>query len=244
MLRNQIENGILSPGDRLPPENALAEEYGISRMTARRATEGLVTEGILVRHPGKGTFVADDKVPFMATTLSSFSGTMRALGLAVTSKVIELDLVEPPPRVLNDLKLIAQQRAVFLRRVRYINGEAIAIMSSYMPEQYFQALRAADLSHQPITQVMEAASGLKIVKADDYLEASLARAEEAALLEIRVGAPVFLGRGILYRVARNTGAFQQSGISWRQVSSQSLGQQHCRNRISAVDAQPAGRSRG
>jgi GntR family transcriptional regulator len=198
IIRNQIENGNLNPGDRLPPENALAEDYGISRMTARRATEALVTEGILVRHPGKGTFVADDKVPFVASTLSSFSGTMRALGLAVTSKVTELDLVEPPPKVISDLRLQPQQRAVFLRRVRYINGEAIAIMSSYVPGQYFQALREADLSHQPITSVMEAASGLKIVKADDYLEASLARPEEAALLEIRVGAPVFLGRGILY----------------------------------------------
>jgi GntR family transcriptional regulator len=88
--------------------------------------------------------------------------------------------------------------AAFLRRVRYINGEAIAIMSSYMPGTYFQALQQADLSHQPITQVMEAASGLKIVKADDYLEASLARPEEAELLGIRVGAPVFLGRGVLY----------------------------------------------
>ena len=198
IIRNQIEMGILNPGDRLPPEVTLAEEYGISRMTARRATNALVTDGILVRQPGKGTFVADDKVPFMVTTLSSFSRTMRGLGLAVTSKVIALDLVEPPPKVIRDLNLQPGQMAVFLRRVRYINGEAIAIMSSYMPGAYFQALQEADLSHQPITQVMEAASGLEIVKADDYVEASLARPEEAALLGIVVGAPVFLGRGILY----------------------------------------------
>ncbi len=198
ILRDQIEKGVINPGDRLPPENALAAEYGISRMTARRATEALVTDGILIRQPGKGTFVADDKVPFMASTLSSFSGTMRGLGLAVMSKVIELDRVEPPPKVMRDLQLQPGALAAFLRRVRYINGEAIAIMSSYMPASYFQALQEADLSHQPITQVMEAASDLKIVKADDYLEASLARPEEADLLDIRVGAPVFLGRGILY----------------------------------------------
>jgi GntR family transcriptional regulator len=198
ILRQQIENGVLNPGDRLPPENTLAAEYGISRMTARRATEALVTDGILVRHPGKGTFVADDKVPFMASTLSSFSSTMRGLGLAVTSRIIELDLVTPSPKVVRDLRLQPGEQAVFLRRVRYINGEAIAVMSSYMPGAYLLALQEADLSHQPITQVMEAASGLRIVKADDYLEASLARPEEAELLGIRIGAPVFLGRGILY----------------------------------------------
>lgn len=190
--------GVLNPGDRLPPENALAAEYDISRMTARRATDALVTEGLLVRQPGKGTFVADDKVSFMATTLSSFSRTMRGLGLAVRSRVIALDLVKPPPKVVTQLKLAPDEMAVFLRRVRYINNQPIAVMSSYMPDSFFDPLREADLSQQPITQVMEAASGLEMVRSDDYLEASIARPEEAELLDIRVGAPVLLGRGILY----------------------------------------------
>ncbi|MCY3947480.1 MAG: GntR family transcriptional regulator [Anaerolineaceae bacterium] len=198
LLRNQIEAGGAKAGDRLPAELALAQQYGISRMTVRRAINALVTENILVRRPGKGTFVASEKVPFMATTLTSFSGVMRGLGLAVTSRVIALDLRSPPAPVASELRLPAGAAAAYLRRVRYINGEAIAIMSSWMPATCFAALQQADLTSEPITRVMERAEGISIVRADDWLEATLARKEEARLLTIQVGDPVFLGRGVLY----------------------------------------------
>ena len=198
LLRSQIHSGELQAGDRLPAENALARQYGISRMTVRRAIKSLVTESVLVRRPGKGTFVAGEKVPFLANTLTSFSGVMRGLGLAVSSRVIALDLASPPPQISRELHLPAGEQASFLRRVRYINGEAIAIMSSWMPASCFRALKQADLTSEPITQVMERAAGMVIVRSEDWLEATLARPEEADLLTIRPGAPVFLGRGVLY----------------------------------------------
>ncbi len=198
LLRNQIESGSARAGDRLPTELSLAQQYGISRMTVRRAINALVTENILVRRPGKGTFVASGKVPFMASTLTSFSGVMRGLGLAVTSRVIALELRSPPTAVASELRLHAGEAAAYLRRVRYINGEAIAIMSSWMPATCFAELQQADLTSEPITRVMERAEGISIVRADDWLEATLARGEEARLLTIQVGDPVFLGRGVLY----------------------------------------------
>jgi len=198
LLRARMENGELQAGDRLPPEHALAQQYGISRMTVRKAIETLATESLLVRRPGKGTFVAGDKVPVMASTLSSFSGVMRGLGLAVTSRVIALKLDVPPLQVTQELQLAPGQKAAFLRRVRYINGEAIAIMSSWMPAFCFPVLQTADLGSEPITSVMERAGGITIVRAEDWLESTLARPEEAELIHIRPGAPVFLGRGVLY----------------------------------------------
>jgi GntR family transcriptional regulator len=197
-LRSQIDSGQLRPGDRVPSEKELAAIYDVSRMTARRATDALVTEGVLVRQPGKGTFVAQDKLPFAAATLSSFSNTMRVLGLSVTSRVIDLQLVDPPLKVVKDLQLIPGQQVVYLRRLRLIDGEPMALMSTFMAESFYPALAAADLSAQPITQIMEAASGLKLVASRDHIEASLARPDEAELLGIRTGAPVLLARGIVY----------------------------------------------
>ncbi|MCE2490652.1 MAG: GntR family transcriptional regulator [Anaerolineae bacterium] len=198
LLRDQIESGGAKAGDRLPPELSLARQFGISRMTVRRAINALVTENILVRRPGKGTFVASEKVPFAGSTLSSFSGVMRGLGLDVRSRVITLELRPPPNRIASELRLHAGEAAAFLRRVRHINGEAIAIMSSWMPATCLAALQQADLTSEPITMVMERAVGISIVRADDWLEATLAREEEAQLLTIQVGDPVFLGRGVLY----------------------------------------------
>src|SRR5579862_8569605 len=57
-LRTAIESKMLAPDDALPPERDLAEEFSISRITVRKAIDGLVAEGLLTRKQGSGTFVA------------------------------------------------------------------------------------------------------------------------------------------------------------------------------------------
>src|ERR1700739_977268 len=56
-LRQAIETRLLSPDDALPPERDLATEFAVSRITVRKAIDGLVNEGMLVRRQGSGTFV-------------------------------------------------------------------------------------------------------------------------------------------------------------------------------------------
>jgi DNA-binding GntR family transcriptional regulator len=56
-LRLRIATGELRVGDRVPPESVLTEQYGVSKMTAARALEQLVAEGLIVRRSGSGSFV-------------------------------------------------------------------------------------------------------------------------------------------------------------------------------------------
>jgi GntR family transcriptional regulator len=56
-LRQAIETRVLGPDDALPPERDLAEDFSVSRITVRKAIEGLVAEGLLVRRQGSGTFL-------------------------------------------------------------------------------------------------------------------------------------------------------------------------------------------
>lgn len=60
-IKEQIEKGILKPNDKLPSENQLSEEFGISRHTIRKAIGILENEGYVVAEHGKGTFVASRK---------------------------------------------------------------------------------------------------------------------------------------------------------------------------------------
>ena len=78
-LREAIENRILGPDDALPPERDLAEELSVSRITVRKAIDGLVEEGLLVRRQGSGTFVSN-RVEKNFSKLTSFSEDMRARG--------------------------------------------------------------------------------------------------------------------------------------------------------------------
>lgn len=78
-LRDAIENRILGPDDALPPERDLAEELSVSRITVRKAIDGLVEDGLLVRRQGSGTFVSN-RVEKNFSKLTSFSEDMRARG--------------------------------------------------------------------------------------------------------------------------------------------------------------------
>jgi DNA-binding GntR family transcriptional regulator len=57
LLRARIESGELGPGDRLPSQPTLVQEYGVAKMTAAKALRVLVDEGLAVTVPGMGTFV-------------------------------------------------------------------------------------------------------------------------------------------------------------------------------------------
>ena len=78
-LRQAIETRVLGPDDALPPERELAEDFSVSRITVRKAIEGLVGEGLLVRRQGSGTFVLA-RVEKNFSKLTSFSEDMRARG--------------------------------------------------------------------------------------------------------------------------------------------------------------------
>src|ERR1700749_1554215 len=78
-LRQAIETRLLSPEDALPPERDLATDFNVSRITVRKAIDGLVNEGMLVRRQGSGTFVRA-RVEKNFSKLTSFSEDMRARG--------------------------------------------------------------------------------------------------------------------------------------------------------------------
>src|ERR1700724_2481065 len=78
-LRRAIESRVLAPDDALPPERDLARDFSVSRITVRKAIEGLVSEGMLVRRQGSGTFVRA-RVEKNFSKLTSFSEDMRARG--------------------------------------------------------------------------------------------------------------------------------------------------------------------
>ena len=84
-LRRAIEMKLLAPEDALPPERDLAEEFSVSRITIRKALDGLVSEGLLTRRQGSGTFVAS-RVEKSFSKLSSFTEDMTTRGKAPRSQ--------------------------------------------------------------------------------------------------------------------------------------------------------------
>src|SRR5436853_6223021 len=127
-----IERGDLQPGQKLLQEREYAARFGISLAPVRQAILDLVKEGYLYRVPGKGTFVREQKVEEKISILSSFSESMRAKGLSATLRVVELRVGKIPPALKSVLGQ-GDQQYVYLQRVALSQGEALALLSSYIP---------------------------------------------------------------------------------------------------------------
>ncbi|MGD0862923.1 MAG: UTRA domain-containing protein [Candidatus Limnocylindrales bacterium] len=87
---------------------------------------------------------------------------------------------------------------LFVRRLRFLDGEPVALHSSYMHRAYLEGLHAADLLTKPISEAMENVTAVRIVSSRDFLEAAAATSEEAALLNILPGEPIAIVRGVSF----------------------------------------------
>lgn len=84
-----IESGVWPPGHRVPSENELVRQFGLSRMTANRAVRELTAEGRLTRVRGVGTFVADARPQLEMLALRNIAEEVRARGHRHRLEVVE-----------------------------------------------------------------------------------------------------------------------------------------------------------
>ncbi|HUG05740.1 MAG TPA: GntR family transcriptional regulator, partial [Candidatus Limnocylindria bacterium] len=194
-IRGSIDSGQIGELARVPSEIDLAAQFQVSRMTARKALDRLVGDGILFRRAGKGTFVAHPKIAHGPSQKVSFSAAMRSLGLRLTTSVLDSGVQRAPSHIARALELAAGSNVVFLRRLRTVAGEPAAIHTSYLPPQFSSVLEG-DLTGS-LTQLMIRA-GARVAEAKDTIEAVAAAGDEAELLGVRAGTPLILIEGVAY----------------------------------------------
>lgn len=214
-LRGSIESGELGTLAQVPSELELAERFHVSRMTARKAIDRLVADGLLFRQPGKGTFVSPPKIAHGASQGLSFSAAMRAQGLDSTTRVLEAGLVRAPSNVARALAIPQRSAAVFMRRLRYIDGSPVAIHMAYLPGR-LSALLDADLTGS-LSDLM-AANGVRVSRAEDTVEAVVAADEEANLLEVSPGSAFIFIHGTAFSASNEPVRYSEAlypGARWR-----------------------------
>jgi GntR family transcriptional regulator len=186
-LREAIQNRVLSPDEALPPERDLAEEFQVSRITVRKALDGLVSEGLLTRRQGAGTFVAS-RVEKNFSKLTSFSEDMISRGRVPRSEWLGRTEAAATPDESMVLGLSPGSRVYRFNRIRFADSEPMALEYSTVPGFSLPAMEAVGAS---LYEAL-AAAGTRPVRALQRLRAVLFTAEQAALLNVRPGAPGLL----------------------------------------------------
>lgn len=196
ILREQIQSGELNPGDRLPSERELNEQFGISRMTVRQALAYLAQDGVLVVKPGIGTFVAEPKLVYSAHHLLGFTEEMIRQGENASSKILEQSLVDPPAYVVKGLRLESGQLAIKIVRLRLTNDTPVLLETSYIPLDLCPGLETKDLRNKSLFALLEQEYGLRLERTQQNLQSTVANDYEASLFGIESGAAMILLEGM------------------------------------------------
>lgn len=189
-ISQEIENGALRPGDRLPSERWLCDQLGVSRATVRRAFEELVRDG-LVEARGRATFVTGDALAEPPNTLMSLSDLGRSRGLEASAKVL---LSQVRPATLDEAEAfgIAPGADVFeLQRLRMLDGLPISLDHNRVPLRFLPGALELDFTSASLYAALDD-EGHSPTRADYEVEAQPVGEAEAELLGLEPGAPVLL----------------------------------------------------
>jgi GntR family transcriptional regulator len=184
VLRGAIERRQLKPQDAIPPERELAQEFNVSRITVRKALDGLVAEGLLNRRQGAGTFVSG-RVEKQFAKLTSFSEDMLSRGRAPSSEWLLKASGAVTPNEALMLSLSPGTPVYRFHRIRFADGAPMALERSTIAGSCLPGLEAVDTS---LYAALEAA-GNRPVRALQRLRAVLFDEEQAALLHVEPNAP-------------------------------------------------------
>jgi len=204
-----LSAGEWQPGEAIPAEKRLCERFSVSIGTLRKAIDELVAEGILIRHQGRGTFVAthgrgqhwfryfkvarhDQPKTYPTSKLAGFAKgradkeTCEKLGIAGVSKVFQF------------------------ANVLSLDGEPALVDDITLPEALFAGLTRARLEQRPSTlyNFYQSEFGLNVIRIEERLRAIVADARHAELLGIAPGTP-------LLQVRRVAFSYNDQPVEWR-----------------------------
>ena len=129
-VRDRIATEQLGPHTLLPSERELAEQHGVSRMTARQALSLLESEGVVYRKPPRGTFVAEPRVRFH---IGSFSEEVARMGRRPAARQLGAEHQPASPAVRRALGLAEGAAVHVFHRLRTVDDVPFALETTYLP---------------------------------------------------------------------------------------------------------------
>jgi GntR family transcriptional regulator len=194
-LASRILEGALPTGVRLPTEPELSEHFGVSRSVIRQALLRLEQMGLVARRQGIGSFVAQNDPPSWQLQGSQgfFEDEVTRLGREVVSKVLRAEVAPLPQWAAALLELDEGMPGVVLERLRYVDGLLTVYDLNYLPERFADAVRSLRGAPQgSLYETLRRTHGVTVVSGRRTIDAILAGAEFAHMLEVDAYAPLLL----------------------------------------------------
>jgi len=203
VILNEIENGKLLPGEKLSSERELAQELNLNRMTVKYAVNGLVDKGYLYRIQGKGTFVGRKNFEKINLGFINEKGNdgitalVKNQGVEISNKVLARGIVDKSMYLTDKLKIDSKDPVYALHRIRYGNGDPLAVEYTYLPATLFENINDIDFKYVSLYDYMDLHGHMPVIFGQKLQMISLG-SREAKYLELSEGEPIyyfeFIGR--------------------------------------------------
>ncbi|WP_237323685.1 GntR family transcriptional regulator [Streptomyces sp. MOE7] len=191
VLRGQVLRGAFADGV-LPDERALVAEFGTSRNTVREALGLLRDEGLVARRRGVGTVVVGRAYQHPLGELSGLAEVLQRHG-TVVNEVREARSVRPPLTVARRLGLAEGTPAVYLERLRRVDGLPLSLDCTYLIREVGEPLLARGretLERQDVFDLIERVAGAPLGRAEVSVQAVVADPATCAVLAMPEGGAV------------------------------------------------------
>lgn len=186
VLRERLLSGAIAPQSQLPPEPMLCRQFGVSRITLRRAVADLEAEGLLRRVQGRGTFAVAPAAPARSGA-EGYVDDVRQLSADTTVKVMELDIVPAPPWVASRLYLTPGELVQRSVRLRLRHDVPVALLTAWVPHRWSHDITRDELAQRPLNELLRQ-RGLRFGRVVQEISACLADPLQAQRLDLSVGA--------------------------------------------------------
>lgn len=200
-LMNQIEEkircGVYQPGERLQSESEMAKTFGVSIITVRSAVSGLVEKGLVEKKQGKGTFVSKPKFTKDMKNLQSFTEMCRYMGMEPGGKMLENCLASPDDKTRKLLGLEKDIQVISISRLRYADGQPVAIEKNYFPTKYAFLLDET-FDNNSLFSFLHEKAKVTVSASEKWIGLCRATASEAKLLEVKKVSSLLFIKSVTY----------------------------------------------
>ena len=196
-IKTNIINGTYPEGSSLPTEKWFSDHFGISRVTVRKAIDVLIDEGIIIRDKGKSPTVPVKRFNRSFNKLTGFSEQLIEDGHIPSAKILEFKTIKAPSKIAKLMKINDNDEIVYIKRIRYSDGQAITLQNIYLNRKYSLFLIEHDLLYKSLYTIMES-KGVSFNYADQLVKAEMPSSEERQLLGLDNKTPVLKTDRITY----------------------------------------------
>ncbi|MGD0471204.1 MAG: GntR family transcriptional regulator [Terriglobales bacterium] len=191
-VREMVKGGRIKEGETFWSEHDVSRHLGISKMPVRQAFQKLRSEGLLVVEKGKRPLVGSGRLPWNFQELRGFSEEMRRRGLVPAARLLSSESIPAKGELAQALRLTDGAMIYCIRRLRLVNGDPVAVVTSYLPARIFPNIDRQNLESHSLYAIFENIYKRRLNWAEDSIGAVSANQEEATILETAPGSPLLL----------------------------------------------------